>query len=306
MTSIDIPWRFRCELGEGPHWDVARQRLLFVDINGRVAHRLDPVTGDHRVIPVAPHVSVALPIVGSPDLLCISGGDAMVIRADFSVGARRVIESGRSQHRLNDGKVDPAGRLWCGSMGMAERRPDSFLYRIDDNGVHAVLDGVTVSNGIGWDVERARMYYVDSATQRIDVFHYDVETGELDDRRPFASIAPDVGLPDGLTVDAEGCVWVALYGGGQLRRYDPDGALAEAVALPVRHPTSLAFGGAELATLFVTTSRHRLDASERAANPAAGAVLAVDAGVRGRAADAIASGVAEAIGRLPVNAHVPA
>lgn len=310
MTAVDVPWTFRCELGEGPHWDATRGRLLFVDINAQLLHRLDPVSGDHRVVPVAPYVSFAIPIAGTSDTLCATQGDLVVVGADGNVGARRVIESGRPAHRLNDGKADPAGRVWCGSMGISERRPDSSLHRIDANGARVVLDGITLSNGLAWDLERERMYYIDSPTGRVDVLRYDHATGEVEDRRPFVEIAgggvgsgSDIGvIPDGMTIDADGCVWVAVFGGGQLRRFDPDGALMTAVDLPVAHPTSLAFGGPDLSTLFVTTSRHRLSIEERATSPTAGALLVVDAGIRGRPAATVAAPVLAAIAQLPVHA----
>ena len=302
MSSVDIPFGFRCELGEGPHWDAASERLLFVDINRAVVHQLDPITGDDVVLPVAPYVSLVIPVGdGSGDRVCAAKGDVVMLARDGTVGPRRVVEAGRPGNRINDGKADPAGRLRCGSMSLTWEPERSALYRVDAAGVSEVVPGVTLSNGLDWDVDRARMYYIDSPTQRVDVFDYDQATGDVANRRPFAMIDPADGLPDGMTVDVDGCVWVALFGGGVLRRYDPDGALMTTVELPVRHPTSIAFGGPGLATMFVTTSRHKLTEAERANQPDAGAIVVVDAGVGGRPANEVAPAVAAAIGRLPVN-----
>ena len=156
-----------------------------------------------------------------------------------------------------------------------------------------------MGNGLDWDLERGRMYHIDSTTQQIDVHHYDLATGAVADRRVFVQVDPADGLPDGLTLDADGCVWLCLYGGGAIRRYDPDGTLMTTVHLPVVHVTSAAFGGPDLSTLFVTTSRHKLDEAERAAQPLAGALLVVDPGVRGRAPSTVRAVVAAAVPSAP-------
>ncbi len=302
MTSIDIPYGIRCELGEGPHWDIPSASLLFVDINRGEVHRLDPVTGVDAVSPVASYVSLVVPVAdGSGDQVCAVKGDLVLLASDGTVGPRHVLEAGRPGNRINDGKADPAGRLWCGSMSLTREPERSSLYRVDATGAAEVAAGVTLSNGLDWDVERARMYYIDSPTQRVDAFDYDLATGEIANRRPFATIDAADGLPDGMAIDAEGCVWIALFGGGALRRYDPDGTLMRSLELPVHHPTSIAFGGPELATMFVTTSRHKLTDAERADQPDAGAIVVIDAGVRGRPANEVAPEVAAAIARLPVN-----
>lgn len=302
VFDVDVPFDIRCELGEGPHWSAAHGLLRFVDINAGIVHELDPTTGDHREFDVASLVSLVLPVGESGDWLCGTRGDLVVLGADGRVGERHVIEADRPLNRINDGKADPAGRLWCGTMSLRWEPGQASLYCVGEDGLRTVLGDVTLSNGLGWDTDRARMYYVDSATQRVDVLRYDVATGAIEDRRPFAPIDPVDGLPDGLTLDADGCVWLALFGGGVLRRYDPDGALMAEITLPVRHPTSVAFGGDDLDTLFVTTSRHKLSEAERAASPSAGGLLVVDPGdVRGRAADVLSPAVAAAVRSLPVH-----
>jgi sugar lactone lactonase YvrE len=156
------------------------------------------------------------------------------------------------------------------------------LYRIRPNEPpEAVIAGTTISNGIGWSPEGDRMYFVDSTTQRVDVLDFDPATGAVARRRPAIDVDPRDGLPDGLAVDEDGAIWLCLFGGGQVRRYAPDGRLLAVASLPVTNPTSVAFGGDDGATLFVTTARHRLSASQRRAEPLAGAVLAVRPGVRG-------------------------
>ncbi len=186
-------------------------------------------------------------------------------------------------------------------MSLARTPGTAALYCLADDGLRTIDDRITLSNGLDWDIERERMYYIDSTTPTHRRVAFDVATGAVADRRQFAAIDPADGLPDGLTLDADGCVWVALFEGGAMRRYDPDGELIETVALPVSCPTCPAFGGDDLSTLFVTTSRHKLNEAERAGEPLAGAVLSIDAGVRGRAPNVVAPDVLAALTALPGN-----
>lgn len=178
--------------------------------------------------------------------------------------------------RLNEGGCDPDGRFYCGSMAYDLSAGAASIHRLDPDGsTTVVLEGVTISNGLEWSPDGSLAYYVDTPTERIDVFDYDAERG-LTGRRPFAD-APDG--PDGLTVDAEGGVWVAFYAGGVVRRYAPDGTLDEVVELPVSKVTACTFGGADLDQLFITTSRENLPDD---VEPAAGSLYTVTPGVVGR------------------------
>lgn len=179
--------------------------------------------------------------------------------------------------RMNDGGCDPDGRLWCGSMAYDQRPGAATLYRVDPDGsVRAVLEGVTVSNGIDWSPDGSLAYYDDTATHRIDVFDYDRDTG-LTARRPFVQL-PDDGNPDGLTVDAAGGVWVALYGSGVVHRYTPAGVLDAVVELPTPRVTACTFGGPRLDQLFITTSREGLAPGD---DPRAGALYRAEVGIAG-------------------------
>ena len=233
-----------------------------------------------------------MPVRGTRDRICACGGELVLLGADDTERARLPVEADKPGNRINDGKADPAGRLWFGTMGKGWEPGVAALYRLDERGLRVIADGVTLSNGLDWDVERRRMYYVDSATQQIDVFDYDVATGAVENRRRWAAIDAADGLPDGLCLDAEGCLWLALFGGGVVRRYDPDGAVMANVTLPVAHPTCPVFGGDDLATLFVTTSRHKLTAEQRAQSPLAGALLVIAASGRGRPCGVMSPAVA--------------
>jgi sugar lactone lactonase YvrE len=290
-ANVDAPYAARCDLGEGPHWNAVTGRLTYVDIDAGTIHQLDPATGTETAARIEPPVSFAIPIADSSERVCGTGADLTLLDGHDAPVGKVTVEPGKPGNRFNDGKADPAGRLWFGSMSLARTHGEAAFYRLDVAGLSTIDDAVTISNGLDWDVERQRMYYIDSPDQRIDVFSYDVVSGEIENRRRFATIDPADGLPDGLTVDVDGGVWVALFRGGAVRRYDPNGSLADTIRLPTTCPTCPVFGGDDLATMFVTTSRHRLTGAERAAQPLAGAIIVVDPGVSGRPSNSVSAAV---------------
>jgi sugar lactone lactonase YvrE len=266
------------ELGEAPVWDAATGELVWVDIDRGLVHRRASGRADVTV-DVGRPVGCAVPRAG--------GGLALALRDGFALlppdgGAARLVapvESHKPDTRMNDGAVDARGRFFAGTMSLAGDTRGGALYRLDPDDLTAtrVLPGVSVSNGIDWSPDGALLYHVDSPRGRIDVYDYDAGRGVPAGRRAVIPVAPDRGMPDGLTVDAEGGIWVAIWGGAALHRYTAEGALDEVLELPVANVTSCCFGGADLATLFITT------ASRGAAHePLAGAVFAVRPGVTGR------------------------
>lgn len=179
--------------------------------------------------------------------------------------------------RMNDGACDPRGRFYCGSMAYDERPEVATLWRLDTDGsVRPVLEHLTISNGLVWSLDGSTAYHVDTPTGRVDGYSVEAETGALGDRRTVAEVTG--GSPDGMTIDAEGCLWVAIWGGRAVHRYSPDGELAAVVEVDARQVTSVAFGGPAYDTLFVTTSREGLAPGD---DPRAGAVFVADVGVRG-------------------------
>jgi sugar lactone lactonase YvrE len=180
--------------------------------------------------------------------------------------------------RMNDGKCDPAGRFWAGTMAFDESSGAGSCY-VFDSAVRPALEGVTISNGLGWSPDRRTMYYIDTPTGRVDAFDYSEQTGAISNRRAFVEVAP--GHPDGMTVDDEGCLWVALWGGRGVNRYDPAGRPAGTVRLPVTSVTSCCFGGPNRSTLFITTSQQGVTPERLAEEPDAGRVFRVDPGVTG-------------------------
>jgi sugar lactone lactonase YvrE len=268
-------------LGEGPYWVPEDDCLLWVDIEGARLHRTYFPARETVTDSPGP-VSAAFPAVGGGIL--IAGGAALTLLFPAERGgqwvARTIADTpARDGIRFNDAGVDPAGRVWVGSMHMTEAEPLGELYRLDPGGrLNPVVKNVTVSNGLGWSPDGSRMYYADSPLRRVDVFDYDPATGEASARRAFADLSEAEGVPDGLTVDADGCVWVAMWGGSALRRLTPDGEPDAVLPVPVSQPTSCAFGGPDLADLYITSARVGLTEDQLAAQPLAGRLLHVRPG----------------------------
>ena len=271
-------------LGESPLWSPAEAALYWVDINNPTIHRLDPATGVRERWPIETEI-------GS---IGLAGPGRMV--AGLRTGAHYVdLETGKiepicdpegegrfNRNRMNDGKIDRAGRFWVGTMNDPGHEPLGTLYRIDrDGGAAPVLGGIRVPNALCWSPDSRVMYFTDSYSHQIWAFDFDLATGALENKRIFAAIAEDAGVPDGATVDADGFVWCAHMFGSRVSRYAPDGSLDRAIALPVPQVTSCAFGGADLETLYITTASLRMDRAALAEQPLAGALFAVDPGVRG-------------------------
>ena len=262
-------------LGEGPYWRPEDEALLWVDVARGLLHMTRVQLGETSTIELDP-VSAAFPAVGGG--IVTAGGHRLTLRATRpgeGWAGRTIAEApARDGVRFNDASVDPAGRVWVGSMDIKEKEPLGTLYRLDTGGtLTPVVKGATVSNGIGWSPDGTRMYYNDSPLRRIDMFDYDQATGEAFGGRMFADLSGADGFPDGLTVDADGYVWVAMFAGGALRRFTPAGHQDAVLPLPVSQPTSCAFGGPGMADLFVTTAYRDLSEAQRAAQPLAGRLL---------------------------------
>jgi sugar lactone lactonase YvrE len=271
----------RDELGEGPFWDERTGELLRVDITRGRIHAWSPATGAVSTREIAGEVSAVVPRAHAPGWLLAAGHRLLLLDGDVEL-TLAVVEGDRPDNRFNECKCDPQGRLWAGTMSRQRTPGTAALYRLAPGGeLERVIAATTISNGLGWSPDGARMYFIDSTTQRIDVLDFDGADGAIANRRPLVEIDARDGLPDGLAIDAEGGIWVCLFGGGALRRYGPDGTLDAAIRLPVTNPTSPVFGGPDLRTLYVTSARHRLSLGQLAVEPLAGAVLAVEPGVRG-------------------------
>ncbi|MEE1770882.1 SMP-30/gluconolactonase/LRE family protein [Streptomyces sp. JV185] len=270
-TDLDVAVPEQAELGEGPTWDPATGRLIWVDIVSARVHTYDPVSGRRTVMATEQHVGAAKPRAGGGLVVNLRDGIGLY---DPDGAFRWLVHDPVPGRRGNDAAVAPDGALWAGTMRYDGAADGGGLTRIAADGVVTpVLPVAACANGIGWSPDRRLMYFIDTPTRRIDVFDSDGEHAV--NRRPFATVEEGAGLPDGLTVDAEGAVWVALWDGAAVRRYTPDGALDRVVALPVRRPTACAFGGAGLRDLYISSARTGLAAP----HPLSGSLLVLpDAG----------------------------
>jgi sugar lactone lactonase YvrE len=258
--------------GEGPVWSESWGGLRWLDMLAGDVLSLGP-GGQVARRHVGDVVAAIRPRRDGGTVIAIERGFA-IEESDGSVVAMDPLWTHESV-RMNEGACDPDGRFYCGSLASDLREGAGTLYRLDPDGTTTIaIAGVTISNGLDWSPDGSLAFYVDTATDRVDVLDYDREVG-LANRRPFTD-AP--GGPDGLTVDAEGGVWVAFYGAGAVRRYGSDGALDEVVELPVSKATACTFGGADLDRLFITTSREHLAPDEE---PRAGSLFVCTPGVKG-------------------------
>jgi sugar lactone lactonase YvrE len=275
-------------LCEGPLWDARIGALVWVDIPLGVVHRLDVATGADLVVREvgAPVGCLALRESGGY-VVATTRGVAIADGAWESLEQITDLPGQAFATRTNDGACDPWGSFWVGTTAQDDRPGAAALYRMTaDRTVHQVLDNVSVSNGIDWAPDATAMYYADSGTGRVDVFDVDPADGHVSRRRPLIEIELAGAVPDGLTVDAEGFLWVALWDGGRVRRYAPDGSLDCEVLLPVDRVTSVAFGGSSLDALYVTTARHELSPAALEGQPLAGSIFVHDPGVHGRSPNA--------------------
>ncbi|KAK7866858.1 hypothetical protein R5R35_006026 [Gryllus longicercus] len=288
-------------LGESPHWEPKEKALYWVDIPGCEVRRYDPVTQEETGIKIDDTpVSFVLPVVGRKGQFVIGHGhDVAVLSWDgrsaspsgLQTLARVDTAPGQEAHILNDGKADATGRLWAGTLG-TRRGPGDFepgagsLYSLTrGHDLKKQLTGLTIANGLAWSHDKTLFYYIDSPTKRVDVFDFDVADGNIANRRTaFDFVANHVeGVPDGMTIDADGMLWVACFGGNQVVRCDPStGKLLARVPIPALKVTAVAFGGERLDELFVTTAHKDSTAAQRQAYPQAGSLFRVrDLGVTG-------------------------
>lgn len=275
----------RAVLGEGPCWDPVREVLWWVDIKGHRLHRTALDGTDLAVDVARPLGCVVLRASGGLVAMTPLGFEAL----DPETGELTLIagvETDDPSTRGNDGKVDPEGRFWAGTMLDSELPGGGALYRLDrDLRVTRMLTRLSIANGLDWTDDGSSMLYIDSSTQRVDRIAYHAATGDLGDRRPFVTIPPGAGSPDGMTLDAEGCAWVALWGAGCVVRFSPTGEPLARVDVPAVSTSSCAFGGPDLDLLFITTAQWP---DPSTALPGAGGLYLTRPGVRGRAPTAFA------------------
>ena len=281
-VRMDCVAQTRDRLGETPLWCTVTERLWWIDIENPRLHSYDPATGEHE--------TVALPGTHAGTQALTKAGDRLLAE-DLTLYARDADTGYRSDllslehgldNRLNDGRVDARGRFWVGTMDNGLSRPNGALYRIDTDGVATRMEsGVIVSNGIAFSPDGKTLYFTDTRRYTSYAYDLDLDDGVITNRRVFADYSATRERPDGACVDVDGCLWAAFFGGGRIVRYRPDGRIDRTIALPVTNPTCLAFGGRDLKTLYVTTAWKFLREEQLAAEPLAGALLAIEGAGQG-------------------------
>lgn len=269
-------------LGEGPLWSQSERALYWLDIVAPALHRFDPITGGNETYPMPSLVGAAALNAGGGLILGLQSG---IVTFDPSTGAVAPYahhDLNRPEARYNDGKCDRLGRLWIGTLDTAPKPRSGFLFCLSSHGrMERVEQGFTVPNGIAFSPDDRALYFADSGQRTVFKFDFDLESGTLRNRQPFIEVSENEGTPDGLTVDSDGYLWVAHWDGWCVRRYTPQGQLDRTLYLPVPRPTSVAFGGDDGRTLFITTARLRLPTRALAEAPLSGSLFAVETGVGG-------------------------
>lgn len=289
MRAVECVWPGAAELGEGPVWSTPDQALWFVDIKGRAVLRFDPATATRQTWAAPDQISFILPETGGDFIVGLPGQLARFSPATGAFEQLVEIEPERPHNRLNDACVDSAGRLWFGTMDDLQTEASGGLYSWHGAGAPIAHDqDFVISNGPAHSPDGRTMYHTDTVRQTI--FRFDAaETGEISNKKILIQIEDSAGFPDGTTIDSEGCLWVAIWNGGQVRRYSPQGKLLETVALPCSNVTKIAFGGPDLKTAFVTTARVGLSQEALAMQHLAGSIFTFEVDVPGLPSPPIAS-----------------
>ncbi|MBI9104870.1 MAG: SMP-30/gluconolactonase/LRE family protein [Spirochaetales bacterium] len=274
----------RSALGEGPFWHRDKGLLYWVDIEGKLFHIYDPESGENNSYKTPLTIGAVVPASNYGFIAAADNGFYRYTPEENRMDAIKIIDGIPPGCRMNDGKCDPAGRFWAGTIG-----PDSqaSLYRLGaDYSVGVMEKGVTVSNGLVWDTGRSLMYYIDTPTRTVVSYNYQKSTGSISDKQVVIHVPANLGYPDGMTIDGEGKLWIALWNGGCLTRWDPDsGELLEAIDIPAKNVTSCAFGGEQLDTLFITTAKTGMSDDDLERYPLAGSLFSVKPGVKGHPMD---------------------
>jgi gluconolactonase len=280
MNELEVVADVRALLGEGPVWNDATQQLMWVDILGRRIHAYDPAAETSRAWQLSETVTALCPGADGGYIVATTTG---VARLDLERASLTPLAARPSGDRMNDAKADPRGRFVGGTLTEARLPGASGLYSFERADEPKVLaSDVTVANGLGWSPDGALMYFADTPTLRIDVFDYDIESGGATNRRCFVDLAGLDGRPDGLTVDADGHVWVAMVRAGLIHRFSPRGDCESTITVPAKFVTSCGFGGSDLADLYITTGCLGMPEPEFLNQPHAGALFRLRTSTHGQ------------------------
>lgn len=282
-AEVELVLDTRSELGEGAIWNYKTSELMWVNIKGKILNFYHPRTETNREMFTGQMVGTVVPTESGNVLVALKNG---IYYFDVNSGSKRQLanpETDIPNNRFNDGKCDPAGRLWAGTMSTVGEKQAGALYRFEpDTTIHKMVEDVSISNGIVWSNDKTKMYYIDTPTQQVMAYNYNNETGEISNPKVAVEVPKEIGHPDGMTIDTDGNLWVALWGGSAVGCWNPEtGELIRKIEVPAKNVTSCAFGDDDLGTLYITTAREGTSDEELKKWPLAGGVFKIRPGVKG-------------------------
>ena len=281
MSSVELALRTRACVGEGPLWDERAQRLFWVDVLEGKVFTFNPTLQNNTEIHVGKHVG-AIALTQSEKILAAARDEIVLIDLNNSSITPILKVVTDEKFRFNDGRVDARGRFVVGSMGYDPKPGTASLYSFTfPQRVETILDDVGLSNGLCWSEDSQKFYYIDTLKSQIALFLYDVETGRISNRKSLITFEKSDGSPDGMTIDRDGNLWVAFWGGGCIRRISSEGKIISTHKLPVSRVTSAAFGGKNLSQLFITTASYLLNDDELLQEPLAGSLFVMETDTQG-------------------------
>jgi sugar lactone lactonase YvrE len=277
----ELALKLECNVGEGPFWDDVKQDLYFVDIMNKQIKMFSLTSKLVETVQFNQEIGAVFLDQKSNLIVAARDGIFAATRDGVLDTLLAPIELEDTSIRTNDAKCDAYGRMWVGTMAFDFTPGAAALFSFDSKDLKKVVPDLTVSNGIGWSLDKKIMYFIDSPTKRVDMFDFDLEGGELRNRRPFLLLGDLDAFPDGLTTDEDGGVWVALFGGGEVRRFDSQGTLTHIVEIPVKQVTSCCFGGGDMSDLYITTAQNGMDSDSLIREPLAGSLFRVKTSFKG-------------------------
>ncbi|MGJ8683716.1 MAG: SMP-30/gluconolactonase/LRE family protein [Nonlabens sp.] len=281
--EVKLEYKFAAQLGEGALWNVATQELYWVDIIGQNFHRYNPKTRINKSYELPSQVGTVVSYDENQVVVALEDRVSYLNLNNHTLTDIAAIPREEKGSRLNDGKVDPNGNLWVGSMSKGGENPTAQLYRVDSQGeVKVMLKDVRISNGIVWSKDAQTMFYIDTKKGNIRAYDYDKTTSEISNERVIVTIPESLGFPDGMAIDDNDNLWVGLWNGNGIAHYNSKtGELISKIEVPAHNVTSCAFGGSDLKTLYITTASVDMTAEEKIEYPLAGSVFSVRTNVKG-------------------------
>ncbi|MFC5412754.1 SMP-30/gluconolactonase/LRE family protein [Larkinella bovis] len=283
-TTWDVVLNYSCQLGEGPVWDAAKKRILWLDILPGEIHSFYPESGEHREFKTGQMAGAIALLPSGNFIAALQHGFHEISLENETVVPIADPEAHLTENRFNDGKRDPAGRFWAGTMALDERPGAGALYMLNEDGsVSLKVENVTCSNGLAWSLDHRLLYYIDSPTRQVVAYDYELGTGEITNRRVVIQFGEADGFPDGMTIDEKGMLWIALWDGWKVVRCNPDtGERLQQIDLPAARITSCTFGGDSLEDLYITSAKTGLTERELREQPLAGCLFVVkNTGIKG-------------------------